>query len=171
MESVSEGVKNSAELVRGLKSGIVAGLIYGILYALMITVLFQVVGPLLDVPTSAPIFGGSYVVLSVNPFMAIIVGPIFGIILGLIYAFVYQRLPERKIGRWSVSSTKGALLALVIWLVLILISIPTRLSTTLFFSEFGEYQAFQIVLTLAALWLFLVMGIQLGSFWDRFKPK
>ncbi len=146
-------------------------MIYGILYAFMITILFQVVGPLLDVPVSAPIFGGSYVVLSVNPFMAIIVGPIFGIILGLIYAFVYSRLPERKVGKWSVSSTKGALLALLIWVVLILISIPTRLSTTLFFSEFGEYQAFQIVMTLAALWLFLILGIQLGYFWDRFKPK
>ena len=89
-------MKNSAELVRGLKSGIDAGLIYGILYAFMITILFQVVGPLLDVPTSAPIFGGRYVVLSVNPFMAIIVGPIFGIVLGLIYAFVYHRLPATQ---------------------------------------------------------------------------
>ncbi len=124
-----------------------------------------------DVPVSPPIFGGSYIALRVNPFMAIIAGPVFGVILGLIYAFVYHRLPERKLGKWSVSSTKGALLALLVWVLLVLISIPTQLSTTLFFSEFGEYQAFQIIMTLIALWLFLILGIQLGYFWDRFKPK
>lgn len=164
-------MKSLADLVRGLKSGIAAGLIYGILYGFMITVLFSIAGPLLGVPVTPPPFGGRYIVLSVNPFMAIIIGPIFGIIIGLIYAFTYDRLPSRKFRNWTLSRTKGAVLALLIWLLLLLIAIPTRLSTTIFFSEFGEYQAFQIVMSLAALWLFLILGLQLGYFWDRFKPK
>lgn len=160
-----------AELKRGIKAGIAAGFVYGIIYIIFLSLLFYIVAFLLGIPTAPPPFGGRYVALRVNPFMGLIFGPIFGIIIGLIYAFTYNWLPGRKLGKWSVSGTKGAVLALLIWFVLFLIAISTRLSTTLFFSELGAERAFQIIMTGLALWAFVILGLQLGYFWDRFKPK
>jgi len=165
-------VKCVVELRRGIKAGIVAGVIYGIVYAFFITFFFYIIASLLGIPTAPPPFGGRYVALRVNPFMGLIIGPIFGIILGVIYAFTYNRLPGRKLRAWSVSRTKGIVLALLIWFIIFLIAVPTRFSTGLLFSELGDYQIFQIFMTAMAAWCFiLVLGQQLGNFWDKFKPK
>ena len=160
------------ELTRGIKAGIVAGFIWGVVQALLVLVFFHIFASLLGIPTTPPPFGGRYVVLRVNPFMGLIIGPIFGVILGIIYALTYNRLPGKKLGTWTVSMTKGAFLALVVWVVLFLIAVPTGLSTGLFFSELEEYRTLQIIMTVFSLWFFVIfLGQQLGNFWDKFKPK
>jgi len=160
------------ELRRGIKAGIAAGFVYGIIYAFFITIFFYIVASLLGIPTTPPPLGGSYVALRVNPFMGIIIGPIFGIILGLIYAFMYNRLPGKKLGNWSISGTKGVVLTLLIWFIMFLIAVPTRLSTSLFFSELGAERALQIIMSATALWAFVIgLGRSLGYFWDRFRPR
>jgi len=164
-----------AELGRAIKAGILAGLVYGIFYAFSVLLLFPVVASLLGIYTYSPPAGiiGSwtYVQLRVNPLAAIIIGPIYGLIIGVIYAFTYSRLPGRKIGRWSISQTKGVVLAIIVWLVMLLIAIPTRLPTSAFFSEIEGAPLLQITMTAWALFLFITLGVQLGAFWDRFKPK
>jgi len=159
------------ELVRGIKAGIVAGIIYGVFYALFFWIFPILVASLLGIPTTPSPFGGRYVKLRVHPFAGLIIGPIFGIILGIIYAFTYDRLPGRKLLTWKDSEVKGAILALVVWVILFLIAIPTRISISLSFSELEEYRVFQIIMTLFALWFFIILGQQLGYFWDKFKPK
>lgn len=159
------------ELVRGIKAGIVAGLIYGVFAALWSFAGFALIASLLNVPITPPPFGGKYVTWSVNPLAYPIIGLIFGVILGIIYAFVYNRLPEKTFLKWTVSMTKGAILALIVWIIMFLITVPTGFSTGLFFHELAEYRTFQIIMTAFAFWIFIILGQQLGYFWDKFKPK
>jgi hypothetical protein len=162
------------ELGRGIKAGILAGLVYGIFYALSGWVIFPIFASLLGFYTYRPVGYGAwyYVELRVNPFAGIIIGPILGVILGLIYAFTYNRLPGRKIAKWTVAQSKGVVLTLIVWVIILLISIPTQLPTSLFFSEIEGALTLQIIMTAWAFFLFVpLLGVQLGSFWDRFKPK
>jgi len=144
------------ELIRGIKAGIVAGLIWGFFHAMLGLVFFPFFASLLDVPTTPPPFGGRYVALRVNPFMSLIIGPVFGVILGIIYAFAYNRLPWKKFGGWTVSMTRGAILALIVWVILFLIAVPTGLSTGLFFSELEAYRILQVIMTAFAFWFFII---------------
>ena len=156
------------ELIRGIKAGVVAGLIWGVVHALLGSVFFVFIASLLGIPTTPPPFGGRYVALRVNPFMGLIIGPIFGVILGIIFAFTYNRLPGKQLS----SMAKGMVLALTVWVILFLMTVPTGVSTGLFFSELEEYRTLQIIMTAFALWFFVIfLGQQLGRFWDRFKPK
>jgi predicted histidine transporter YuiF (NhaC family) len=163
-----------AELGRGIKAGILAGLVYGILYALYGLIFFQIFASQLGF-YSYDAAVNYYVAHAL--FADIIIGIIWGLILGLIYAFTYNRLPGRKIGKsaraqWTVSETKGAVLALIVWVIIFLISIPTQLQTSLFLSEIEGALTLQILVTAVSFLLFVLMlGYQLGWFWDRFKPK
>jgi len=160
------------ELIRGIKAGVVAGLIYGAFYAFVFLVFFVLLASLLDIPITPLPFSGEYVTWRVNPLMALIVGPIYGAILGIIYALTYNRLPGKQLGKWTVSMTKGMVLALIVWVILFLLALLTWFPPGLLFHELEKYRTFQILLTVFASWIFVgILGQQLGRFWDRFKPK
>jgi hypothetical protein len=166
-----------AELGRGFKAGILAGLVYGIFQALSGWFLFPFFASLLGVNTSPSFLGGHYVHLEVSPFESIILGLIWGVILGPIYALAYNRLPGREIGKstraqWTASETKGIVLTLIAWLIVVPISIAAQLPTSLFVSEIEGERTLQIIMTA---WGFVLsvplLGRMLGWFWNRFKPK
>lgn len=168
------------ELIRGIKAGVVAGLIYGVAYAFFFVLLFWAFASLYDIPIMPFLFSGQYLTWR-DPLFALIIGPIFGTILGIIFAFTYNRLPGKKLGEWTVfvtkgawtvSMMKGAILALIVWIILFMITIPTGFPTGLYISELEHYRNHQIFLAAFALFLFVgILGFQLGYFWDRFKPK
>jgi len=116
-----------------------------------------------------------------NPWLALITGPIFGAILGIIFAFTSDRLQGKKLGEWTVSTTRGAwsvsmvksaILSFAVWVLLFLLTIPTGFPTGLYISESGQYRTYQIFVTAFALFLFVsFLGVQLGYFWDKFEPK
>ena len=171
------------ELGRGVKAGILAGLVYGIFSAFTIPLFFYLFASLFGFNTSPSLFGGYYVQLGFNPFALIIAGPILGLILGIIYALTYNRLPGREIGKtwgnrartrplFKMSETKSIVLTFVVWIIIVLVSIPTQLQTSLFFSEVESALNLQIIMTAWAFFLFVpFLGQLLGQFWDRFKPK
>jgi hypothetical protein len=153
------------ELGRGIKAGIVAGLVYGILYAIIIPISFSLFASLLGFRTSPSIWGGYYVQLRVNPFALIIGGPILGLILGIIYALAYKWLPGRS------ARVKSYIFALIVWLIVVLITITTQLSTGLFFSEIEGAQNLQIIMTGLSFLVFVLSFGELGWGWNKFGPK
>ena len=164
----------SAELdlsrfTRGIKAGIVAGLVYGILYAFIVPICFALFSGALGVPT-APSFGDLYAGLQVNPLMGIIYGLFWGTVLGLIYALVYDRLPGRRIWKLSISETKGTLLSMSVWFIVTSLGISNRLRQGVDVG-WATWPALQIVLSATGLGLYILLGLQLGYFWDKFKPK
>jgi MFS family permease len=153
------------ELGRGVKAGIVAGLVYGIFYAIIIPISFSLVASILGFRTSPSLYGGYYVQLTVNPFALIIGGPILGLILGIIFAFTYKWLPGRS------ARAKSYVFAIIVWLIVVLITITTKLSTGLFFSGIEGTQSLQIIMTGLAFLVFVLSFGELGWGWNKFGPK
>jgi MFS family permease len=111
-----------------------------------------------------------YAGLHVNPLTGPIYGLFWGTVLGLIYALVYDRLPGRRLWKLSISETKGTLLSISVWFIVTTLGISNILRQGVDVG-WATWPALQPVLSATGLGLCILLGLQLGYFWDRFKPK
>ena len=151
------------KVIIGIKAGVVSGLIYGIFLAPLIyleLILFkeEYMSMIIASLTSSSITPEEAynITLLIGPILVFIMGIILGLIFGIIYGWAYNRIPGRT------SIIKGIIFGLILWFILsVLLGLGNLwYSVTYYLYGLG-----------VGLIEYLIFGVLLGFFYNRFIPK
>ncbi|MEM2914978.1 MAG: hypothetical protein QXH91_06235 [Candidatus Bathyarchaeia archaeon] len=152
------------KVVTGIKAGVIAGVIYSIILApftYFTLVLFKedIISIIMaSLPegyslTAEEIFSFALLIAIISVF---IVGIILGVIVGLIYGWAYEKIPGRT------AIIKGIIFGIILWLIF---------SVILGFGNLGYGVTYYLYSLVGDLIAYLIFGLLLGYFYNRFTLK
>jgi len=149
------------KVITGIKAGVVSGAILGIVLASFIylsLILFKEEFMFMISLLSDSQIGAEQlydIMLLMGPILYFIIGIILGLIVGAIYGRAYDKIPGRT------SIIKGIIIGIILWLIL-----PVLLGLGVILPY--SYYAYGLGVDLIT---YLIFGVLLGYFYNRFTPK
>lgn len=150
------------KVITGIKAGVVSGAIYGIILApftyLELILFKEEFMSMIILPPGSSITAEQAFnfALLIGPIIVFIVGIILGLIFGIIYGWAYDKIPGKT------SIIKGIIFGLILWFILSVLLGLGNLWYSITYYLYGLG---------VGLIEYLIFGVLLGFFYNRFIPK